>query len=223
MIGYDRLFPKKKRSTKAKKLKEVEFTPGVYGKNIIAFTTNRPVRWALAFEKYVENFKCRWQYKTNKRTKRYSEAHLLLAGSNTKIVVIIYFNTGVITLQGDTYTDWINNEFPTVQKIFSGQEEPDEGDETDKINEETLLDIETLYQKEEDLANAVNTQDGVIQGIINRCQKMELKFNTGDVETRLLEVEKNFDKKLSVFMETILEDVGKQVENVKKYFEEEIA
>ena len=52
----------------------------VYSKNQAGYLTDRPVRWALALESYINKepeTHCRWQYKINKKTGKYSECYLI--------------------------------------------------------------------------------------------------------------------------------------------------
>ncbi len=118
-----------RRRGKHPQLKDEQFDNTVYTKNVTGFTTTNPVKWSIAFEKYIKenvSTRCRWRYQQEKSGK-YTDAHLLLFYDTTKkIDVRIHYLTGVIMVQGDSYKDWVSNEFPKVKSLFHILNEPEE-------------------------------------------------------------------------------------------------
>ena len=223
----NQLFPLKvipsKRRGKIKQLKLEDFDHNVYSKNQTGFVTYRPVRWLMALEKYIcecNTSRCRWRYKADK-VKAYTEAYLLIFYDNTKkIEVTVQFITGAILVIGENYKEWVLNEFPKVQKYF---EELNGGpDEFENNSDEIALDVEALFKRTEEINNAVNVQDEIIQKLIGRCRGYEVKVNEYDMQVdsivktpALFEVEQRIDEKISVFMNTTLEHVDRKIENLK--------
>ena len=103
-----------RRRWKQNELKNKEFDLSVY-KYQAGFVTERPVRWALAFEAYVnttDGVRCRWQYKLDESSNKYSECELLLYFETTRHVnVKIHLFTGTIIVTGAPFKDWIKSEF----------------------------------------------------------------------------------------------------------------
>ena len=89
-------------------LKNWEFDLSVY-KNQSGFVTERPVRWTLAFEAYVNNnngIRCRCQYKLDEISNKYSECELQLYFETTRRVnVKIHLFTGTIIVTGAPFKD----------------------------------------------------------------------------------------------------------------------
>ena len=182
----------------------------------------------------------RWQYKIVKE--QIVECMINFHhGITRKIVINVYLTTGVFTVDGKGYRKWASQVFPTLKamteddkfnfiddanSLLQGQIDT-EKTVLEKKTDEEALEVEQLWGKNESLENAINNQDSVIQGIINRCQNMEIKINASDLEKVLpeviIETEKKFDDKLVTFMKTITEDFEKNVKNLKAVFSNKIS
>ena len=159
------------------------------------------MRWALAFEAYIkinEHVRGRWQYKLDQITNKYSECEILLYFENTRHVTVkIYLNTAVIIVSGTSFKVWINAEFIKVKKEFCKQDEPDKGVNTKIKLEDRCNEIDILWEKQEEIYNAVATQDECIQDFIKRCQNLEdgLAKTNYSINDIILETVKKFDNK----------------------------
>ena len=228
----DSRFPLKillsKRRRKVKQLKHEQFDFEIYAKTkkMAGFLTNRPVRWAICFEKYIDQIKsrcCRWEYKLDDR--KYTEAHLLLYFQPTeKVEITIQFQSGVVLVNGDNFRKWIEDEFPKVVEIFEDTLGPEEK-EIESPLEEINHDMKMVWSKIEYLDNAIAVEDGVIEKMIQRCQSMEIKLHehsqklpnviTNDM---LLRIEERIDRRVTEFMETTVEACCKRVQELKTGF-----
>ena len=185
-------------------------------KNQAGFVTERPVRWALAFEAYVNNnegVRCRWQYKIDETSNKYSECELMVYFETSRHVnVKIYLLTGTIIVTGAPFKDWIKSEFQKVVAEFTNQPEHDKGVKaiTKPEPEDRDTEIDLLWEKYDEISNAIITQDENCNDMLKRCQKFESLF-----ENHQIEMEKKFDDKLIVFRDSILEELRKEIGAVK--------
>ena len=74
-----------------------------------------------------------------------------------------------------------------------------------------------LWQKNDDHAAAITTQDTVIQRIIERCQETELKVNYLNSDLLANKEEKSLEIKLKALIETIYVDVEKKINSLKDF------
>ena len=144
-------------------LKEDAFDNDVYARNTTGFVTSHPVKWTIALEHYIaskESNSCRWRYKTDKVGK-YTEASLILFYEMTRRLEIhIQYKTGVIKVTGETYIQWVTNEFPSVKDHFSTLTAPIEVvEETQRkrssapsipTSQVTVSDIDLVWERLED-------------------------------------------------------------------------
>ena len=219
------------RKGKMKDFRTEVFDFEIYAKSrkSVGFVTSRPVRWAMAFETYLSTIAsshCRWRYKQD--SNRYTFAHLLLFYDNTKKVEIsIQFSSGSIVVNGEHFKHFVEIEFPKVRDIFEHLTDcPDEKEPEEVLNDnfkEVNSSIDLLWQKLEGFESAMDVQDKVTQSIIGRCQTTELKLKSHDdsipsfvTDAMLLIVERKLDEKISVFMETTLEEVEKLLDATSK-------
>ena len=153
----------------------------------------------------------RWQYKIVKE--QIVECMINFHhGITRKIVINVYLTTGVFTVDGKGYRKWASQVFPTLKAmteddkfnfiddanlLLQGQIDM-EKTVLEKKTDEEALEVEQLWGKNESLENAINNQDSVIQGIINRCQNMEIKINASDLEKVLPEVIIETEKKFAI-------------------------
>ena len=215
------------RKGKVKEFQTETFDFNIYAKSrkSVGFVTNRPVRWAMAFEQYIvstTSTHCRWRYKQD--SSKFSFAHLNLYYKNTqKVEISINFAAGSVSVNGENFKHFVETEFTKVQIIFDAitdfpcENEPDEP--KDRLSDMSNS-IELLWQKFESAGNAIETQDKVTQLIIERCQALELKVSNHDftlptlvTKPALLVVEKKLDEKITVFMEATLEKVEKLIKS----------
>ena len=75
--------------------------------------------------------------------------------------------------------------------------------------------MECLWVKNEELRKALETQDTVIEQIIQRCKNTELKTNEMDPVNIIIEAEKAFDKKLITFMNFMTAEFKTHMDNIK--------
>ena len=236
----------KKRTGKTTQLKEEEFDNDIYLRNTTGFVTTNPVRWSMAMERYIQqqtSTRCRWTYK-KEPSGVYSEAHLLLYFDTTKkIEVKINYTNGVLMVQGEPYKNWVTKEFPRVKNHFDEISDcPEEKVETasrksslpnansrDIAGLATLVDVDMVWEKIDELVLAVKNQDAVFQGLIERCQGIEIKVseNKTSIDTKLpkdlLEIEKKIDERCGVFMETTTKDSSKAVTDLKTSVSSQLA
>ena len=108
-----------------------DFNSDFTTKKQTGFATNRPVRWALTLEEYIANnpeIKAIWHYKTNLRCRKYTDCFVVLDHALFTVHVSIFFNTGIILVDGD-HKYWLENEYPKLSVIFETQKEPDNGEQ----------------------------------------------------------------------------------------------
>ena len=225
-----------KRKSKMAQLKEEVFDHDLYVRNTTGFATSQPVKWSMALEKYIANkatTRCRWRYKKDDQG-RYCEANLLLYFDTTKkIDVKINYVNGVLMLQGDAYKCWVNNEFPIVRECFEQIEDcPEEKVEecvrkSAGVSRETtafasIVDVDLVWQKIDEMQIILKNQDDVMRKMIERCQTIELNSKKQDdylnntLPIKLLDVERNVDKRCESFMETTIDANKGKVEELRK-------
>ena len=79
-----------------------------------------------------------------------------------------------------------------------------------------------LWQKNDDHAVAITTQDTVIQRIIERCEETELKINELNSDLLINKVEKSLEIKLKALIETIYGDVEKKINSCVRLYVKQI-
>ena len=182
----------------------------------------------------------RWQYK--EVGGKYSECMITFYFDVTKkITIYSYLKTGVLMIQGTHYKEFANTIFPKLKNKVNNKHDSDigshnyaeEAKEEDKIEgnektreEEVLVNIDNLWIRNEELESAIATQDDVIKKNINRFQDIELKTNSNNVKTMLpqimLDIERKYDDKLTVFMKAITDDVEQKIDRIKSSFKDKI-
>ncbi len=194
----------KRRKDKFKVYKCEVFDFSISTKKQTGFTTSRPIRWTLSLEKYLLNSDVAfsWQYKTNQKTKMYSESIIGIEYENKSVSIHIYYYTGVVIVNGD-YRKWIENEFPKIEEVFKDEIQPDLGEMVDW----NVQELEIIWSKYEDLETAVNIHDDVIQKMMERAQAAELK---------LLEIEKGFDEKITAITKLVFNEYDNKLEKLQK-------
>ena len=83
--------------------------------------------------------------------------------------------------------------------------------------EDMMKEWDILWQKNDDHAAAITTQDAVIQRVIERCQETELKVNELNSDLLINKVGKSLEIKLKALIETIYGDVEKKINSVKDF------
>ena len=213
-----------KRRGKHPQLKVEAFDHDVYARNVTGFTTVNPVKWSMALERYIEEnetVRCRWHYGIDTGP-IYTSSHLLLYYETSKKVEIrIHYPIGVVMVQGENYKDWVTHDFPKVKECFGKVTAPVENIE-EKIkptcNTKAQIpttqisslseDIEAIWSKIDSMNRAIESQDIVMRGMIERCQNIEISANNNglfiknNLPLQLTSVEKRIDDRTSVFMNT---------------------
>ena len=120
--------------------------------------------------------------------------------------------TGTIIVTGAPFKDWIKSEFQKVVAEFTNQPEPDKGVKAiiKPEPEDRDTEIDLLWEKYDEIPNAIITQDENCNDMLKRCQKFESLF-----ENHQIEMEKKFGDKLIVFRDSILEELRKEIGAVK--------
>ena len=134
--------------------------------------------------------------------------------------VSIFFNTGIILVDGD-HKYWLENEYPKLSVILETQKEPDNGEQGEpyeKLIDELSTSIECLWQKNEELVTIINNQDEVIQKIVERCQATELEVNKHDLESITEAIEKLCEQKISATITLMAEDSKQELKKQENAF-----
>ncbi len=114
------IFRPNRRSFLAKQLSEEEFSTSPYkSKNMSGFVTDRPEAWIDAMLKYTKTYKDenRVQPKLNSQTNSYTEYKFFIMYKSNQLIVNVRLGTGYLSVKGIGFLDWIDNEFPLVQKF----------------------------------------------------------------------------------------------------------
>ena len=233
------IIPKTRRKSKTNQLEEEIINLEIY-KSKCGFTCKRPGEWLLAIENYtntVPGVNSRCQYK--EVGGKYTECMITFYVTK-KITIYSFLKTGVLMIQGTHYKEFANTIFPKLKNKVNNKNDSDigshyaeEAKEEDEIEgnektreEEVLANIDNLWIRNEELESAIATQDDVIKKIINRCQDIELKTSSNNVKTMLpqimLDIERKYDDKLTVFMKAITDDVEQKNDRIKSSFKDKI-
>ena len=142
---------KRKHKGKLAKLKLESFESDFTTKRHAGFYTNRPVRWALALEKYtLENPDIKKSTGNIKTTLRQESIAILMSFWNIHYswsILVLHLILEPSLLDGD-HNYWIKNEFPKVAEVFKEQREYDKGEATDeKLRDEMSTSIDCLWLK----------------------------------------------------------------------------
>ena len=220
-----RVTGRKQKGGRLSKLKQENFDSDFTTKIQAGFSTNSPIRWALALEQFIAatpNVKCSWQYKTNQKTKKYSECYVTLQHAIYLVNISITFNNGTFIVEGD-HKYWTENEFPKVAELFKIQKEYNNGDEiNEKQLDEVSSSVDCLWIKNEELRRALANQDTVIASIIDRCKNTEIKTNEINPKNLTLEIEEKFDNKVIIVMNFMMEEFKSHTDTMKKEFTTQI-
>jgi hypothetical protein len=183
-------------------------THGVYARKS-GFTTERPLHWAEALEKYIENNNIhhRWDYLCDSDDV-YQECRVKIfpqSPSTKKILVEIKISSGVIHISGNDYQEWItetfnswsellNNDLPnqlpppllTTATTSSPPPLPPQlpkAKETHKENDQDRVnEMKQLWEEQTKLKTSMSTLESSIMELRGDLQKL-----TETVETKLSE------------------------------------
>ena len=203
-----------KRKGKLRKLQIESIDYDIYATNKCVFLTQRPLLWAQALEKYIDitsDTSCRWSYKVENNL--FVECELYLFYSNTKKVIVnIHVKTGVILIQGQYHKEWSNDIFEILKDFVNGKEEH-VTPISNNAEQSVPQDYEMLWEENNSLKSAIKCLEKTVgdlrKDIIdsnNRINQQKHEF-----ETKLTDMEKKFDSKLTVFMSATATDCEKKV------------
>ena len=248
-ISANRIFEPvkpKKRSGKGKELLEEEFSYTVYKIKQTGFTTMRPKVWAIALEHYAQTdseVTYRWMNKTNEEEK-ITHAKIYIWYRNTsQLTISINFIQGLVTVSGDTFKRWIEEEFSKVtrnmdeciQQKFTKSIESLRGPlsndsenkdsppaknsqkDTDASTNNTQKEIDALGDECKDIRNSLKSIDNSNLEITNRINELvnDLKRLESETNGR----EKMLDVKITEFTIAIEKEIEKRIASRVKALE----
>ena len=193
----------RKRTGKLKQLDTEKFNFGIYLRKQCGFKTEDPIMWAL-------ETRCRWLHKLNPTTGKMIIVKIIVYFNTTSSVTIyINFENGTFMVHGPVFQIWIEQEFPKVNQLMgrvinsnpllpSAKEEPIVEKEDD---------TNIIWEKIETISNAVFVTGETVEALNDRITETEKQYKAkAETEEYKRHLEVNYDNKLTLFMETILND-----------------
>ena len=134
------------------------------------------------------------------------------------VIIDINYVQGIVMIQGLLYKVWIQDEFPKLvrnmdeETILNFENCETQELASEKKDAETMTSNEyvegganeMLWEKCDEISNVISTTNDTIFSLSNRLLETENRMNTAENENIL--IEKKFDEKVSIFMETTLNE-----------------
>ena len=188
------------------------------------FCTERPVEWMIAVEKYIAEYddvQALWRYKVDDSS-RYFECEISVwFDTTTEVLLRINLVTGVFLVEGAHYRTFIDGEFEKIRKKM----------ETNPNDEQCVTaadNHELVFEKIEENKKAIKTMEESVVKLLeifeetNKREGLISDVSEAVKRDELLELEKKYDEKLTVFMEGYSEEINRKIENVCKSFDKKI-
>lgn len=208
-----------KRKGKISELPYEDISFDVYQQKKCGFLTKRPLEWAKAIENYINetrDVEARWEYKMEKE--KYSECEIILYVDKTKKVLInIFVRSGVITVKGDYFREWMNTAFQKLREyIYNNCTDvvnntttynKDETNQEGGIYENTN-DINKLWEEYTSLKAGLATLEKSVENIVQSHVDVSelIDRNNKSMEQKIKSLELSYDNKLAVFMSAVSDD-----------------
>ena len=228
--------PFNKRKGNHKLFKEEEIDYNIYQINKCGFTTNRPLAWAKGMETLiaVENLDAKWTYL--KESGFYNKCEIVIIHEKKKLTMLIQIKAGFVTVQGQSFKEWLELYFAKIKEalyksdsILLNSSPNENGEEMTsnvlsptKTQDVVTKDYDRIWESDDEIRNALNTQDSVIQKIIDRCQELELKLANLNSNQLTENIEKSLDIRLTSLIEVIYQDMEKKLSEMKNHISSKI-
>ena len=204
----------------------------IFQQNKSGFLTERPIQWMIAIEKYVDDnndVEALWRYKVDDEDKYYECEIAIWFSTTTEITVTLSLVTGVLMVKGIPFRKFIGCEFQKIAKYVLDDDELIKLDENTKADPEADGELSSAFDQITSNKIAIQTvQESVVKLLqileeTNKKQDLVNNVATTVVKDDLLALEKKYDQKLTVFMETYEKQVAKRFERTCKSFDDKLA